>query len=151
MNKTPKKSYKRYHGKSTSFQPRNERVSVMLSAHEKNEYVEKCFAHSQDLSEKGRSLFLAWLYDIDELAFTIQELSAARKKLYEYEQKMKIDSEQMSLQREQISHLLELCRKNNITLPGDLNFNFDLPNTQGSKNDFEKRESAENDSFSLLW
>ena len=94
---------------------------------------------------------MAWLYDIDELAFTIQELSAARKKLYEYEQKMKIDSEQMSLQREQISHLLELCRKNNITLPGDLNFNFDLPNTQGSKNDFEKRESAENDSFSLLW
>jgi len=122
----------------------------MLSAHEKNEYAEKCFAHSQDLSEKGRSLILAWVYDEDELQLAIRELSTARKKLNEYEQKMKIDSEQISFQTEQINRLFELCRKNNISIPGELDSNFDLTDNQGSKNDFGKRESDENDSFSLL-
>ena len=48
--------------KNAPIEPRNEIITIMLSASEKKDFIEKCEVQELKRSEQGRNLLLNWIY-----------------------------------------------------------------------------------------
>jgi len=111
--------------KNAPIEPRNEIITIMLSASEKKDFIEKCEVQELKRSEQGRNLLLNWIYSTALAGPKAMELLYLKEQVKDLSSLTAMFTHKFAFYRLQLIRLRAHCSKLNIPLPIGTNSKYD--------------------------